>query len=59
MLSFENVSPVTIDHVQEIGNFVVHFSKDREPVLIEVLEASKTFRGQAFPLEKVAALAVA
>jgi uncharacterized protein YuzE len=33
-----------IDHATEMGNLVVHFSKRREPVLIEVLEASQIFK---------------
>lgn len=59
VLSIENAPSVEIDHAQEMGNLVVHFGKNNEPVLVEVLEASKTFRGQASPLEKVAALAEA
>ncbi len=30
-----------IDYVKEIGNVVVHFTKNNVPVLIEILEASK------------------
>jgi len=30
-----------IDYAKEIGNVVVHFTKDGVPVLIEILEASK------------------
>ena len=30
-----------ISHAKEIGNVVVHFTKDNTPVLIEILEASK------------------
>ena len=30
-----------IDFAKEIGNVVVHFDKQDEPVLIEILEASK------------------
>ncbi|PIY90722.1 MAG: hypothetical protein COY72_01955 [Candidatus Nealsonbacteria bacterium CG_4_10_14_0_8_um_filter_35_10] len=30
-----------IDYAKEIGNVVVHFTKDNTPVLIEILEASK------------------
>jgi len=29
-----------IDHAQEASNFIVHFSKDDEPVLLEILDAS-------------------
>ena len=56
VLSFENTSPAPIDHAREMGNLVVHFGKNDEPVLIEVLEASKTFRGQTAPFEKIAAI---
>lgn len=30
-----------IDHAKEVGNIVVHFTKQDVPVLIEILEASK------------------
>lgn len=30
-----------IDYAKEIGNVVVHFTKNNMPVLIEILEASK------------------
>ena len=33
-----------IDHAAEIGNVVVHFSKDGLPVYFEVLEATKFLR---------------
>jgi len=47
-----------IDYAKEIGNIVVHFTKADEPVLFEVLNASKFFvkaggvmkRGGAFKL---------
>lgn len=35
------ISNSSIDHAKEIGNFVVHFTKNNVPVLIEILEASK------------------
>lgn len=57
VLSIESVSRATIDHAKEMGNLVVHFGKNEEPLLVEVLEASKTFRGQARPLSRVAELA--
>ncbi|MFH1225687.1 MAG: DUF2283 domain-containing protein [bacterium] len=34
-----------IDHAIELGNFIVHLSKTKKPVLIEILNASK-FVGQ-------------
>ena len=35
------VSRQPIDYAKEIGNIVVHFTKNNIPVLVEVLEASK------------------
>lgn len=40
VLTFE-VSKKSIDFAEEIGNIVVHFSKDNSPVLLEILEASQ------------------
>lgn len=34
-----------IDHAIELGNFIIHLSKAKKPVLIEILNASK-FVGQ-------------
>lgn len=34
-------SPAPIDYAKEIGNVVVHFTRDHQPVLLEILEASK------------------
>lgn len=48
-----------IDHARELGNFVVHFTKKGEPVLIEVLEASKVFGSNRVPLKKMAAFVFA
>ncbi|MDP2709340.1 MAG: DUF2283 domain-containing protein [bacterium] len=30
-----------IDHVIELGNFIIHLSKVKKPVLIEIMNASK------------------
>jgi len=38
VLRFE-VSNQPIDYAKEIGNFIVHFSKDNLPVYIEILKA--------------------
>ncbi|MDP2655482.1 MAG: DUF2283 domain-containing protein [bacterium] len=48
-----------IDHANELGNFVVHFTKDDRPLLIEVLEASKVFGNSSTPVRKMANLAFA
>ena len=53
VLSIENDTNSAIDHAKEMGSLVVHFSKNNEPVLIEVLEASHTLRGQTKPLQEV------
>jgi hypothetical protein len=41
-----------IDYCLELGNFIIHLSKTRKPVLIEILNASK-FVGQ---MDKVKSL---
>lgn len=38
------VSKQPIDDAKQIGNIVVHFSKHNIPVLVEILEASFSFR---------------
>lgn len=40
VISWE-ISEDPIDHAKEIGDVVVHFSRDNEPVYLEILEASK------------------
>ncbi len=57
VLSIEGSPTATIDHAREMGNVVVHFGKNNEPVLIEVLEASHQLRGQTEPLKRVMAIA--
>lgn len=41
-----------IDYAKEVGNFVVHFSKDNTPVLIEILEASEFLSRAGHIIEK-------
>jgi len=43
VLSLELSKKGKINYASEIGNFVVHFTKDNQPVALEVLEASKFF----------------
>lgn len=38
VLSLAGTVAGRIDHASELGNFVVHFTKDEQPLLIEVLE---------------------
>jgi len=44
LISWE-ITKDPIDHAVELGNFIIHLSKARKPVLIEILNASK-FIGQ-------------
>ena len=41
-----------IDHCLELGNFIIHLSKNKKPVLIEILNASK-FVGQMDNLKEI------
>lgn len=47
VLSMESAGRSVIDHAEEMGGLVVHFSKKNRPVLVEILEASKLFKGQS------------
>jgi len=40
------VSKAAIDHTEEVGDIIVHYSKRRKPVLLEILNAS-SFLNQA------------
>lgn len=40
VLSYE-ITSQSIDYAKEIGDIVVHFTKNNIPVLIEILEATK------------------
>lgn len=59
VLSLAGAVSGRIDHATELGNFVVHFTKDDRPLLIEVLEASKVFGNSSAPVRKMANLAFA
>ena len=39
LLSIE-LSSGKIDHAIEIGNFIFHLSKEKKPILLEILDAS-------------------
>lgn len=41
ILYWEITAKGTIDHCLELGNFIIHLSKARQPILIEILNASK------------------
>lgn len=55
VLSMASSPDATIDHAREMGNLIVHFGKDDEPILIEVLEASQALRREIGSISKVAA----
>jgi hypothetical protein len=59
VLALAGTAKGRIDHARELGNFIVHFTKDDRPLLIEVLEASKIFAHSPKPLRKAAHLAFA
>ena len=43
ILSWE-VNKKNIDYASEVGNVIIHFTKDNQPVLFELLNASKFLR---------------
>ena len=57
VLSIEGTPAAVIHHAREMGNLIVHFGKNDEPVLIEVLEASQVLHGQGESLARIAAVA--
>jgi len=34
------VSKEKVDHAEEMGNIIVHFTKENKPVLLEILDSS-------------------
>ena len=47
-----------IDYAKEIGNVVVHFTKKDEPVLFEILDASKFFTKAGSVMKKSGAFRI-
>jgi hypothetical protein len=41
VLMLEKNSNEPIEYAEEVGNFIVHFGKKHNPILVEILEASK------------------
>ncbi len=54
VLAFEQAGAAKIDYAEEMGNMVVHFTKAGAPVLVEILEATKTFKHDTKPLRRFA-----
>ena len=44
VLAFETSRSGKIAYAEEMGNIVVHFSRQGRPVLVEILGASQSFR---------------
>ena len=55
VLSMSASPNAEIDHAREMGNLIVHFGKNDEPVLIEVLEASRALSQEIGPLSRMVA----
>jgi len=53
VLRFEAPEGGVIDYAQEMGNLVVHFTKDEKPVLVEVLETINSFRHNTHSLQEM------
>lgn len=58
VLTYE-ISGQPIDYAKEVGNFVVHFTKNNMPVLVEILEATKFLRKAEKLTGRVGALSFA
>jgi len=59
VLTWEISQKAKIDYASEVGNIVVHFTKNHIPVLIEILEASKIIPRSEKVVEKARELAFA
>ncbi len=46
------ISTGTITHAKEMGNFIIHLSKNGKPIIIEILNASN-FIGQIDKIKKL------
>jgi uncharacterized protein YuzE len=44
VLTLEASRSGKIDYAEEVGNVIVHFSKQGRPLLVEILNASRSFR---------------
>jgi len=58
VLSMASSPDAKIDYAREMENFIVHFGKNDEPVLIEMFEASDALRHEIEPLSRMAATSV-
>lgn len=51
VLSWE-LSAKKIDYAQEVGNLVIHFTKDHDPVIVELLQAYDFLKDSKRLIEK-------
>ena len=59
VLSWEIARKAKIDYAYELGNIVVHFTKNHIPALLEMLEASKLLKQSQRAIRKARELAPA
>lgn len=52
VLSWETSKRRKIDYASEMGNMIVHFTKNNLPVSVEILEASKFLKNNARNIKK-------
>lgn len=57
ILMLESGQSAKIDYAKELGDVVVHFTKDNAPVLIEILNASRMLSNQKDLVREIRALA--
>ncbi|KKQ18054.1 MAG: hypothetical protein US31_C0011G0036 [Berkelbacteria bacterium GW2011_GWA1_36_9] len=58
VLSYE-ITSQPIDYAKEVGNIVIHFTKNNMPVLVEILEATKFLKKAEKLTSKTGNLSVA
>ena len=57
ILMLEADKSAKIDYARELGDVIVHFTKDNLPVLVEILNASRTLSGQKGLMKQIKTLA--
>ncbi len=57
VLTLEADKSAKIDYARELGNIIVHFTKDNLPVLVEILNASRVLSDQKGLMKQIKALA--
>ena len=57
ILMLEADKSAKIDYARELGDVIVHFTKDNLPVLVEILNASRSLSGQKGLMKQIKTLA--